>query len=293
MATSSYWGLSVRPCGSCRTSSAQLSCITCKNFYLCPTCDLGNHSNHLLVPLCEVWEQNPASVSCRADSATLCATCDADIHTANLLANRHVRVPVVQVTGNLSKSQPFFGLNMMFGEEERRDEAEAATWLLAEPTRDGKYEESKEMCGGPQVAVAVASEFDWGLNDVSKGLYSPVYQEASGSGTYYLTHSGSSSETAVVPEAIRGGQDQTHLSANREAKLMRYREKRKSRQFKKTIRYASRKAYAETRPRVNGRFAKRDGAESDQANGIYSSAAAAIAALINDADYGVVPSLHD
>ncbi|CAA6672212.1 unnamed protein product [Spirodela intermedia] len=38
---------------------------------------------------------------------------------------------------------------------------------------------------------------------------------------------------------------------------MRYREKRKNRKFEKTIRYASRKAYAETRPRIKGRFAKR------------------------------------
>ncbi|CAI6002416.1 unnamed protein product [Closterium sp. NIES-65] len=43
----------------------------------------------------------------------------------------------------------------------------------------------------------------------------------------------------------------------REARVMRYREKRKARRFEKTIRYASRKAYAESRPRVKGRFAKR------------------------------------
>ncbi|OEL21822.1 hypothetical protein BAE44_0017159, partial [Dichanthelium oligosanthes] len=42
----------------------------------------------------------------------------------------------------------------------------------------------------------------------------------------------------------------------REAKLMRYKEKRKRRCYEKQIRYASRKAYAEMRPRVNGRFAK-------------------------------------
>lgn len=35
----------------------------------------------------------------------------------------------------------------------------------------------------------------------------------------------------------------------------RYREKRKRRTFEKTIRYESRKAYAEVRPRVKGRFA--------------------------------------
>lgn len=46
-------------------------------------------------------------------------------------------------------------------------------------------------------------------------------------------------------------------AADREARVLRYREKRKNRRFEKTIRYASRKAYAETRPRIKGRFAKR------------------------------------
>ncbi|KAM0881249.1 hypothetical protein ACQ4PT_033068 [Festuca glaucescens] len=42
----------------------------------------------------------------------------------------------------------------------------------------------------------------------------------------------------------------------REAKVMRYREKRKRRRYEKQIRYESRRAYAELRPRVKGRFAK-------------------------------------
>ncbi|CAL4923813.1 unnamed protein product [Urochloa decumbens] len=45
-------------------------------------------------------------------------------------------------------------------------------------------------------------------------------------------------------------------AVDREAKVMRYKEKRKRRRYEKQIRYASRKAYAEMRPRVKGRFAK-------------------------------------
>lgn len=52
-------------------------------------------------------------------------------------------------------------------------------------------------------------------------------------------------------------------SADREARVLRYREKRKNRKFEKTIRYASRKAYAETRPRIKGRFAKRADIETE------------------------------
>uniref|UniRef100_A0A0E0CGL3 CCT domain-containing protein n=1 Tax=Oryza meridionalis TaxID=40149 RepID=A0A0E0CGL3_9ORYZ len=74
----------------------------------------------------------------------------------------------------------------------------------------------------------------------------------------------------------------------RAARLMRYREKRKNRRFEKTIRYASRKAYAETRPRVKGRFAKRADDHDD------ADAAAAAAppphVMLDFAGYGVVPT---
>ncbi|KAJ0754269.1 putative transcription factor C2C2-CO-like family [Helianthus annuus] len=50
---------------------------------------------------------------------------------------------------------------------------------------------------------------------------------------------------------------------DREARVLRYREKKKTRKFEKTIRYASRKAYAETRPRIQGRFAKRTNLDID------------------------------
>lgn len=81
--------------------------------------------------------------------------------------------------------------------------------------------------------------------------------------------------------------DPAAARTERETRLTRYREKRKTRRFEKTIRYASRKAYAEARPRVKGRFVKRTAAEVDR---IYSSAEEAVAALMADDDHGVVPS---
>lgn len=72
---------------------------------------------------------------------------------------------------------------------------------------------------------------------------------------------------------------------DREARVMRYREKKKTRRFEKTIRYASRKAYAETRPRIKGRFAKR--AEIDiEVDQMFS----ATKTMADTAGYGVVPS---
>lgn len=70
---------------------------------------------------------------------------------------------------------------------------------------------------------------------------------------------------------------------------MRYREKRKNRKFEKTIRYASRKAYAETRPRIKGRFAKRTDMLSDvDVDEMYGSVASSV--FFTDAQYGVVPT---
>ncbi|CAK7335185.1 unnamed protein product [Dovyalis caffra] len=70
---------------------------------------------------------------------------------------------------------------------------------------------------------------------------------------------------------------------DREARVLRYREKKKTRKFEKTIRYASRKAYAETRPRIKGRFAKRTDAEVE-VDQMFSSS------LVAETGYGIVPS---
>ena len=70
---------------------------------------------------------------------------------------------------------------------------------------------------------------------------------------------------------------------DREARVLRYREKRKARKFNKTIRYESRKAYAETRPRIKGRFAKRSDVEL-QVDQMFATYA------VSEGSYGIVPS---
>ncbi|XP_026664491.2 LOW QUALITY PROTEIN: zinc finger protein CONSTANS-LIKE 2-like [Phoenix dactylifera] len=70
---------------------------------------------------------------------------------------------------------------------------------------------------------------------------------------------------------------------NREARILRYREKKKTRKLEKRIRYASRKVNAETRPRIKGRFAKRSDIELD-VDQMFSSS------LIFKGSDGIVPS---
>ncbi|KAK8683101.1 hypothetical protein V6N13_039169 [Hibiscus sabdariffa] len=86
--------------------------------------------------------------------------------------------------------------------------------------------------------------------------------------------------SATTTSSQAGGMD-------REARVLRYREKRKNRKFEKTIRYASRKAYAESRPRIKGRFAKRTQTDND-VDIIFNSGSAA--GFMPDTQFGLVPS---
>ena len=73
--------------------------------------------------------------------------------------------------------------------------------------------------------------------------------------------------TDIFPSASVSMQMQHHFGQmnTRKAGVEKYREKKKSRKFEKRIRYAYRKAYAEKRPRVKGRFVKRQDVTSDEA----------------------------
>ncbi|KAG8384549.1 hypothetical protein BUALT_Bualt04G0129400 [Buddleja alternifolia] len=71
---------------------------------------------------------------------------------------------------------------------------------------------------------------------------------------------------------------------DRQARVLRYREKKKNRKFEKTIRYASRKAYAETRPRIKGRFAKRTTDVEVEVDQMFTTS------LMAENAYGIVPS---
>ncbi|GFR42259.1 hypothetical protein Agub_g3154 [Astrephomene gubernaculifera] len=73
------------------------------------------------------------------------------------------------------------------------------------------------------------------------------------------TATASTKNSATLPyqAALAAG-----LNLTREQRVARYREKRKNRKFEKTIRYASRKAYAEIRPRIKGRFARKEEIEA-------------------------------
>ncbi|CAK9324951.1 unnamed protein product [Citrullus colocynthis] len=338
---------------------------------------------------CEACERAPAEFICKADAASLCAVCDAEIHSANPLARRHQRVPIngVAVFDRVEEE-----------EEESNEEEEAASWLLMNPPKNNysknnnnhnnnelfllggedEQEEDDEYLkfvefnennnnngfgdheddidefeglkknnnnyGGGGDSVVPMDQFEGnknhhhhhhhhhhhqhqqqqqqhqvlmgqsyeGLVDASEFFHSSSKPSYSYNAFLNHTISVSSMEVGVVPDSTtttmsdisisnmrppKGTIDlfsgttaaaiqmpATQLSPmDREARVLRYREKKKTRKFEKTIRYASRKAYAETRPRIKGRFAKRTDVEL-QLDRKFSNP------LIPEAGYGVVPS---
>ncbi|PKU83019.1 zinc finger protein CONSTANS-LIKE 5 [Dendrobium catenatum] len=313
-----YWGLGARTCDGCKgpPAPAVLFCRADAAF-LCRTCDARVHganklaSRHERVWLCEVCEQAPAAVTCKADAAALCSACDADIHSANPLASRHHRVPVVPLF-----ESPVHDPALLFDTDDGEEDVPvAATWILPAPAKDPMMMKSNDCFSDvdPYLDLEYASSVEAGIyhsdsvvpagGGASPGFIMLDFAKSKPTHSYTISHSMSSSEVAVVPDGGGSAMADTSTCAgggvgggerpaimDREARVMRYREKRKNRRFEKTIRYASRKAYAEARPRIKGRFAKRTEVESE-IDQIYSSAAAATAAFMEAVQgYGVVPS---
>ncbi|XP_020701607.1 zinc finger protein CONSTANS-LIKE 2 [Dendrobium catenatum] len=256
---------------------------------------------------CDSCHSIPSSVYCRADAAYLCTNCDSSIHSANSLARRHHRVPLLPIpaggliVGGISVALPK-------EEEDEEDPEEDQDGFLIGGEVDEYFdlvefstsceEEGKEKydCREEEEKQMLQSSFN-----VGEGFKGGIDYSA------FLPHteSLSSIEGTVVPEnsmiSISSSQFRTSKETielfsgppiqvpqqfspmDREARVLRYREKRKTRKFQKIIRYASRKAYAETRPRIKGRFAKRTDAELE-VDQMFA------APVMVEAGYGVVHS---
>lgn len=223
-----------------------------------------------------------AALYCPADAAALCVPCDAVVHSANPLASRHERVPLAAAVAATSGVYDLFAA----------DDEGAASWPT--PGQGSPNSGSSGFSNGSGVEMSLfdlLSDVDLvatgaGGSMLSDGGVAPLWLQPSlGADASAVWNSWSPSEAVVVPSA-----------AYRAARVRRYREKRKNRKFHKTIRYASRKAYAEARPRIKGRFAKRPVAASDDDN---TSAAEAAKFWLSFSDnsvafqvasHGVVPS---
>lgn len=210
-----------------------------------------------------------ATVYCAADAAALCVPCDAAVHAANPLASRHDRVPLAVAMAAASSG--------VYDHLFAPDDDAASSWAAAAAAgaavqgqgqgspNDSSSSFTNDSAGGGGGGGAERSLFDL-LSDVDimscggGGLASSF--DGAAAPPLWL-HPGqlaaltpwSPADSVVVPTSAAGAV--AAAAAAREERVRRYREKRKNRKFQKTIRYASRKAYAEARPRIKGRFVKR------------------------------------
>lgn len=357
-----------KPCDTCQAAGASVFCRA-DSLSLCLSCDSTvhtPHARHERVWMCDVCEQAPASVTCKADAAALCATCDQEIHSANPLATRHERVPIVPF---YDTADPF-AKTIAYGKDVNDCFADvfANTTVCCKDINKCSHtcfpgDETTKLAPSswtfPNITTKVETDMmemksvDFLFSDVDQFLdldcnmtdsVVPVqtvrsYEKATTQhvmnqmsnkhleidfakpkfnsyshdpnfGTQCVSQSISSSsmDVGVVPDVsaisdisypyVQTKGSTINLSdltgavpshgSDREARVMRYREKRKNRKFEKTIRYASRKAYAETRPRIKGRFAKRSETESEVLNNTFISSVSAF--MAETAGYGVVPS---
>nr|BAS25698.1 gentian CONSTANS-like homolog [Gentiana triflora] len=326
---------------------------------------------HEHVSVCDACQQAPAAYLCKADAASLCTTCDLNIHSANSLARRHHRVPILPVSGTLYSPPAHHHHHLFIGnsiddmtEEEDSfltqeiDEDEAASWLLQENNinininnvnytngmhfneevvdeyldlveytsscqeneqllfiekyKNNNHNQEKEdgfvyglkngFEGDGVVPAAAASFFNEGKEQMLFPQQSlNLGLQFGASSVSYPVSSSSCMDIVVVPQSTTSDTFNSHPTTprgsidffststmemprqltplDREARVLRYREKKKMRKFEKRIRYASRKAYAEIRPRVKGRFAKRTNVEVD-----------VVHKMMSQVGYGIVPS---
>ncbi|XP_062025095.1 zinc finger protein CONSTANS-LIKE 4 [Rosa rugosa] len=269
-------------CEVCEQAPAH---VTCKadDATLCVTCDREIHSANPLSRRHERVPVAPFYASLNSDDSTAVKS-DAAV---NFLDDRYLSDGDGDGDGETT--------------EVSREEAEAASWLLPNPKdlNSGQYVFSDmdpyldlDYGAVDPKAQAQEEQNSSGTDGVvpvqSKTVQPQSFEmELPGSKPFIYGYHGhclsqsvsssSSMDVSVVPDGSMLtemsdpypksiGDQLSHpavqiSSADREARVLRYREKRKNRKFEKTIRYASRKAYAETRPRIKGRFAKRTEAE--------------------------------
>ncbi|XP_044471105.1 zinc finger protein CONSTANS-LIKE 5-like isoform X2 [Mangifera indica] len=293
------WGVGAKPCDTCEAASAAVFCRV-DSAFLCLSCDVRIHcvNKHARVWMCQVCEQAPATVTCKADAAALCVTCDNDIHSANPLARRHQRNPVEPFFDSADSIVKSSSLNFLAPNENGSSEFYGAYQHQEEGDVESAGMDSVvpvQSPKPPQIQV-INNENCLDIDFSRSKVASLSYQARS------LSQSVSSSDVGVVPDensmfdtsypfgqniacCTNTNQATQLCGLDREARVLRYKEKRKNRKFEKTIRYHSRKAYAETRPRIKGRFAKRAEVDSDVER-LYASAAM----FMPGNQYGVVPT---
>ncbi|CAN0876179.1 Zinc finger protein CONSTANS-LIKE 2 [Linum grandiflorum] len=258
------------------------TCGGCRATYICSACD----ENERVVPICDACELGPEVFYYKADAASLYQSCNAHIHGVNHPAAAEEEEGNIQNGGyEYDHDDDDEAASWLLPNPHDDDDIADGKVNMNEAALDTfEYMSTTEEgygcgCGSDEGVVPFQLPFERYHNFNVTSLFDDdddfFYVDDSSSSpkpatsTNYNYHAVNYMEVGVVPddESTEKGRRMEALTTTaaatklkgmeREARVMRYREKKKRRKFEKTIRYASRKAYAETRPRIKGRFAKR------------------------------------
>ncbi|KAI3961829.1 hypothetical protein MKW98_022034 [Papaver atlanticum] len=128
---------------------------------------------------------------------------------------------------------------------------------MFEEERNDRYGDNKVIKREDSLSLGYGEDEEKNMSLKLNLNYQEVMDAWSNRGSLWATSddysSHSAANTAFMGEVPEMKQEKTR----REAKVLRYKEKRQSRLFSKKIRYEVRKLNAEKRPRLKGRFVKR------------------------------------
>lgn len=155
--------------------------------------------------VCSECENAPAAFTCKADAASLCISCDVEIHSANAIACHHNRVPVSPLTDLVYASSntyyhcelplpaPMFDVGnetVAYKTNEEIDEAEADSFLLLDP-ENTENQTNSELMNSEAVEYLEPVEYD----SSTKLQYQDEYSQQQS----YSAHKGKNISDIIVP----------------------------------------------------------------------------------------------
>ncbi|PAN26266.1 hypothetical protein PAHAL_4G359300 [Panicum hallii] len=246
-------------CQSCATHDAIVFCLLC-GARLCLPCDAALHGAtaaaglHPRARLCDRCNVAPAALRCDDAGAavTLCAGCAGRGPPAGALVTQYtgcpapkdlVRIISTEVPQQQDALEVWLAGNLPYHLEDGEDDAQLMEgWDVAEET--AKLEKmlndlsSSSLVASCQLQSSLVQP--WQSNDASFPFCTMPLPE-----NIQPPQKPQQDDNAIVKKR-----------QERERAKLRYTEKKSNRRFCKQIMYASRKARADTRKRVKGRFAK-------------------------------------
>ncbi|CAN8070115.1 unnamed protein product [Agarophyton chilense] len=238
-----------------------------------------------MVRNCEMCPEDHAvlaTIYCAADACYLCAKCDAVVHNANRLAQRHVRTAVgaCEMEGSSIHDESDECLMPDMCSMRQQDDTDALTFEDA-----ADYDFSELGLGRMPGLTGVEEIGAWGEGKLNKN-WDVSWEEVVQDGFVHVVpemepRTDKTADEAVKVESViveekkelrlsvkRGREEQVvdaeeeqmvleRRRKRRKEALERFRSKRANRSFAKRVRYECRKQLADSRPRVKGRFVRK------------------------------------